>query len=56
MQFDNVSCGEMITKMVTSLMDWTRWKRRMIDITHIIHDHDLGDGRDGADGFDPLLL
>ena len=53
MQFDNVSCGGMITKTVTSLkMDWTRWKR-MIDISLIIHDHDLGDG---DDGFDPLLL
>ena len=42
MQFDNVSCGGMITRTVTSLkMDWTRWKR-MIDISLLIHDHDLG--------------
>ena len=37
MQFDNVSCAEKITKMVTSLMDWTG-RKRMIDITDIIHD------------------
>ena len=37
MQFDNVSCVEKITKMVTSLMDWTG-RKRMIDITDIIHD------------------